>query len=212
VSPGRPGRSGAASRTRSRAGAGAGRCRRWSPPGLGDELVLDGIATAALGTVRLASTAGKAPRDASGARGGGEAARGRSRGGLTTTSPALVDGRGRPWGCLLPPAPAADCRPALTVLAGLAVVPLLGDRGDDPDDSRNWGAARDVAAVIPSTQNRQAPSPHDRQAYTSRHKVETLVCRIKDVTRIVVRKGKTARSYAGFVSLAVALVPIKLCP
>ena len=69
-----------------------------------------------------------------------------------------------------------------------------------------------VEAVIPSKQNRKAPIPHDRQACKSRHKVENLFCRIKDFTRIVLRKGKTSRSYAGFVSLAFALVTINLCP
>jgi hypothetical protein len=41
---------------------------------------------------------------------------------------------------------------------------------------------------------------------------ENLFCRIKDFTRIVLRKCKTSRSYTGFVSLAFALVNIKLCP
>ena len=34
----------------------------------------------------------------------------------------------------------------------------------------------------------------------------------KDDTRIVLRKDKTARSYAGFVSLGFALINIQLCP
>jgi hypothetical protein len=41
--------------------------------------------------------------------------------------------------------------------------------------------------------------------------IENLFCRIKDYGRIVLRKCKTSRSYAGFVSLAFALVNIQLC-
>lgn len=76
------------------------------------------------------------------------------------------------------------------------------------DDNGELGAE----AVIPSKRNRKAPRPHDRAAYRERHLVENLFCRIKDFTRIVLRKGKTTRSYAGFVSLAFTLVNLQLCP
>jgi transposase len=69
-----------------------------------------------------------------------------------------------------------------------------------------------IKAVIPSKRNRKAPIPHDRAAYRQRHLVENLFCRIKDFTRIVLRKCKTTRSYAGFVSLAFTLVNLQLCP
>jgi hypothetical protein len=41
---------------------------------------------------------------------------------------------------------------------------------------------------------------------------ENLFCRMKDYTRIVLRKDKTSPSYAGFISLAFALINIQLCP
>ena len=79
------------------------RFRRWACMGLWDELFVEGIPTDALETVMVDSTACKAQRFASGARGGVEEDLGRSRGGLTTKIHALVDGRGRPcaypnWG------------------------------------------------------------------------------------------------------------------
>jgi transposase len=88
------------------------RFRRWAREGIWDELFLDGIPTDALETVMLDSTACKAQRFASGARGGGEGALGRSRGGLTTKIHAVVDGLGRPLCFLLTPGQAADCRQA----------------------------------------------------------------------------------------------------
>src|SRR4051794_9117301 len=80
------------------------RFRRWACKGIWGELFLEGIPTDALETVMLDSTACKAQRFASGARGGGEEALGRSRGGLTTKIHAVVDGLGRPSCFLLTPA------------------------------------------------------------------------------------------------------------
>jgi transposase len=97
------------------------RFRRWSRRGIWDELFLDGIPTDALATVMVDSTACKAQRYASGARGGGAEDLGRSRGGLTTRIHALVDRLGRPLCFLLTPGQAADCRHALTLLEGLTV-------------------------------------------------------------------------------------------
>ena len=139
------------------------RFRRWSRQGIWDELFLDGIPIDALETVMVDSTACKAQRHASGARGGGEE-------------------------------------------------DLIGDRGYDTDGIRAWCTEHGIEAVIPSKRNRKVPIPHDRDAYRKRHRVENLFCRIKDFARIVLRKCKTSRSYAGFVSLAFALVNIQVCP
>jgi transposase len=105
------------------------RFRRWACKGIWDELFLEGVPTDALETVMLDSSACKAQRYASGARGGGEEALGRSRGGLTTKIHAVVDGRGRPLCFLLTPGQAADCRQARALLEGLVFERLIGDRG-----------------------------------------------------------------------------------
>jgi transposase len=188
------------------------RFRRWAQQGIWDELFEAGIPTNALETVMLDATICKAQRFASGARGGAEAALGRSRGGLTTKIHAVVDGLGRPLCFLLTPGQAADCRYALALLEGLVVERLIGDRAYDTNELRDWCAEHGAEAVIPAKRNRKAPIPHDRQAYKRRHKVENLFGRIKDFTRITLRKCKTSRSYAAFVSLAFALVNIQLCP
>ena len=85
------------------AGTAYRRFRRWARKGLWDELFVDGIPTDALATVMVDSTVCKAQCFASGARGGGEEALGRSRGGLTTKIHALADALGRPLGFLLTP-------------------------------------------------------------------------------------------------------------
>src|SRR4051794_16438875 len=173
------------------------RFRRWACKGIWDELFIEGVPTDALETVMLDSTACEAQRFASGARGGGEEALGRSRGGLTTKIHAVVDGLGRPLCFLLTPGQAADCRQARSLLEGLAFERLIGDRGYDTDEVRDWAEEHDAEAVIPSKRNRKTPIPHDRAAYRQRHRVENLFCRIKDFTRITVRGAKACGAQAG---------------
>ena len=114
-------------------------------------------------------------------------------------------------GFLLTPGQAADCRHALALLEGLVVERLIGDRAYDTNELRDWCAEHGAQAVIPSKRNRKVQIPHDRERYRTRHRIENLFCRVKDWTRIILRKDKTSRSYAGFVSLAFALINIKLC-
>jgi transposase len=188
------------------------RFRRWAREGIWDELFLGAIPSDAPGTVMLDSSACKAQRFASGARGGGEEALGRSRGGLTTEIHAAVDALGRPLCFLLTPGQAADCRQARALLEGSAFERLIGARGYDADEPRDWAEELGAEAVIPSKRNRKAPIPHDRAAYRERHRVENLFCRVKAFTRATLRKCKTSRSYAGFVSLAFALINLQLWP
>jgi transposase len=188
------------------------RYRRWAQQGIWDALFESGIPEDELETVMVDATIAKAQRFASGARGGGEEDLGRSRGGLTTKIHVLVDRRGRPLCYLLTPGQAADCRYAQALLEGVSFAWLIGDRAYDTDALRGWCAEHGVEAVIPSKRNRKAPIPHDRVRYRTRHRIENLFGRAKDYTRIVLRKDKTSRSYAGFISLAFALINIQLCP
>ncbi len=89
---------------------------------------------------------------------------------------------------------------------------LIGERADDTNPIRDWLAAQEAEAVIPSKRSRKVLIPHDPQAYRSRHRSENLVGKIKGRTRITLRKDKTEPSYAAFVSLAFALINIQLCP
>jgi transposase len=188
------------------------RYRRWAQQGIWDALFESGIPEDELETVMVDATIAKAQRFASGARGGGEEDLGRSRGGLTTKIHVLVDRRGRPLCYLLTPGQAADCRYAQALLEGVSFAWLIGDRAYDTDALRGWCAEHGVEAVIPSKRNRKAPIPHDRVRYRTRHRIENLFGRAKDYTRIILRKDKTSRSYAGFVSLAFTLINIQLCP
>jgi transposase len=188
------------------------RFRRWSQQGIWDELFTASVPEDALETVMIDATIIKAPRFASGARGGGGEDLGRSRGGLTTKIHVLIGERGRPLCYLLTPGQAADCPQAEALLDGVALDRLIGDRGYDTDAMRAWCHERGVEAVISSKRNRKAQIPHDRERYRTRHRIKNLFCRMKDFTRIILRKDKTLCSYAGFVSLALAIINSQLCP
>ena len=187
------------------------RFRRCSQQGIWDALFTAGVPEDALETVMVDATITKAQHLASGARGGGEEDLGRSRGGLTTKIHALVDGRGRPLCYLLTPGQAADCRHVQALLEGVSFGWRIGDRAYDTDALRTWCAEHAVEVVIPSKRNRKVPIPHDQARYRTRHRVENLFSRVKDYTRIILRKDKTSRSYAGFVSLTFALINIQIC-
>ena len=188
------------------------RYRRWATAGIWDALFTAGVPEDARETVMIDATITKAQRFASGARGGGEEDLGRSRGGLTTKIHVLIDERGRPLCYLLTPGQAADCPQAEALFDGIAFERLIADRGYDTDAIRAWCAERGIEVVIPAKRSRKVAIPHDRERYQTRHRIENLFCRVKDFTRIIWRKDKTSRSYAGFVSLAFAIINCQLCP
>ena len=123
----------------------------------------------------------------------------------------MIDGVGRPLCFLLTPGQAADCRQVRARLEGLTFERLIGDRGHDTNKPRDWLKEHGAEAVIPSKRNRKMPIPHDRAACRQRHRVENLFGRIKDHGRIALRKCKTARSYAGFISLPFGSCPRAWC-
>ena len=97
-------------------------------------------------------------------------------------------------------------------LPGRACPPAAkADRGDT-DAIRAWCAERGIAVVIPAKRSRKVAIPHDRERYRTRHRVENLFGRVRDFTRILLRKDKTSCSYAGFVSLAFAIINCQICP
>jgi transposase len=170
----------------------------------------------------LDSTACKAQRFASGARGGGEEAPGRSRGGPTTKIHAVVDGLRRPLCFPLTPGQAADCRQARSLLEGLAFERLIGDHGGARPPASEAGPGGHRRGPRPGRGARrrsgdpveaqpESADPTRSQVHKARRKVENLSCRTKDFTRVTLRKCETSRSYAGFVSLAFARINIQLC-
>jgi transposase len=57
---------------------------------------------------------------------------------------------------------------------------LVGDKGYDSNDLRDWFATRGTTAVIPSKRNRKVQLDWDRAIYKQRNVVERVFCRFKD--------------------------------
>ena len=65
--------------------------------------------------------------------------------------------------------------------------------------------------VAPPAQD-QPPRARQAEFVICDQTIENLFCRMKDFTRIILRKDKTSRSYAGFISLALSIINCQLCP
>jgi transposase len=79
---------------------------------------------------------------------------------------------------------------------------LIADRGYDTACFRAELAQRDIAACIPSTRSRKQPIPHDVTLYRRRHRIETMVARLKDWRRIAMRFDRCAYTFFAAITLA----------
>jgi transposase len=150
---------------------------------------------------------------------------GRSRGGLSTKTHALVDGCGRPLVVLVGPGQAGDSPMLPALLAGLKVArlgrgrprtrpgALLADKAYSARAHREHLRSRGITAVIPErsdqVRNRQRrgsaggrPVTFDADAYKNRNVVERAFNRIKNWRGLATRYDKHAAIYRGGVVLA----------
>lgn len=150
---------------------------------------------------------------------------GRSRGGLSTKSHALVDGLGRLLTLIVGPGQAGDC-PVLPLLLGELRVARRGpgrprttpasvraDKAYTSRANRELLRARGITAVIPERAdqiaNRQRqgsaggrPASYDVEDYQGRNVVERFFNRVKHWRGIASRYDKHAVNYRGGILLA----------
>jgi transposase len=186
------------------------RFRRWAEKGIFDRLMLCSQPRAAPDVLHIDSTSIKCHRTSTGARGGGEQAIGRSRGGLTSKVHHAVDGLGFVRRVLVTPGQHADCRHAQALTEALQPVFVVGDKGYDADALREHWCRRGIAVCIPSKRHRLVQHRHDEALYRTRHIVENAFCRLKDFRRMSLRLDKTATSFRAFACLAAALMNWRL--
>ena len=157
---------------------------------------------------------------------------GRSRGGLTTKTHALVDGRGRPLVVVCTPGQAGDS-PALPVLLSQLRVPrlgagrprttpdvLLGDKAYSARAHRAHLRARGVTTVIPEPadqighrKNRGSrggrPVNFNATDYKNLNVVERAFNKLKNWRGLATRYDKYAITYRGSVVLAAIVLWLK---
>lgn len=192
------------------------RFRRWAKWGVWDRLLQCSQPVAEPDVLHVDSTSVKCHRTATGARGGGEEAIGRSRGGLTTKVHHAVDSLGFVRRLLTSPGQHADCRHATALTAGLHPVAVVGDKGYDSDKLRAHWQGRHIGVCIPPKRNRLVQHAYNAALYRTRHMVENSFNRLKDFRRLSLRLDKTDASFHAFACFAATLMnlrlKVKLCP
>ena len=126
------------------------RFRRWAKRGVFDRLIECSQPVAAPDVLHIDSPGAFAKRNAgikchctaTGARGGGEEAIGRSRGGLTTKVHHAVNGLGFIRRQLTSPGQQADCKQAEALTAGLQPLSVVGDKGYDSEGAQALARTR----------------------------------------------------------------------
>lgn len=186
------------------------RFRRWAEKGIFDRLLAHSQPKAGPDVLHVDSTSIKCHRTAAGARGKGEEAIGRSRGGLTSKVHHAVDGLGFIRRLLTSPGQHADCRHAQALTQGLQPLAVVGDKGYDTDGLREHWRAHGIAACIPPKRNRLVQHACDDDLYRTRHTVETSFNRLKDFRRMSLRLDKTDTSFRAFACFAAAILNWRL--
>ena len=152
---------------------------------------------------------------------------GRSRGGLTTKTHLVADGKGRPLAfvitggqtadtIMLPTAMDAIRVPGPTGRPRLRPARVLADKGYPSRTNRAWLRARGIATTIPERDDqiahrRRRPGrpidfgPDQRDRYRGRNVVERCFNKLKQWRGIAMRSDKTARNYHAALCLAATL-------
>lgn len=152
---------------------------------------------------------------------------GRSRGGLTTKTHLVCDGKGRALAFILAPEQAADTSMMAAALAQIRVPVgrgrprtrpdrVLADKGYPSKSNRAWLRKNGIAATIPERDDQIAHRrkrrgrPIDfgdaqRVRYRGRNVVERCFNKLKQWRGIAMRSDKTARNYHAGLCLAATL-------
>ena len=159
---------------------------------------------------------------------------GRSRGGLTTKTHLVCDGRGRALAFVLTPGQAADTSMLIDTLSEIRVAGRIGrprsrpdrvlaDKGYPSTANRAWLRERDIATTIPERDDqiahrrRKPGRPIDfgdeqKERYKGRNVVERCFNQLKQWRGIAMRSDKTARNYHAALCLAATLQWVRRRP
>lgn len=158
----------------------------------------------------LDATVIRVHQHAAGARGRGDEAVGKSRGGRTTKLHALCDANGNPTRLVVTPGQTSDSKIAPLLLSAIEedTGAIIADRAYDAAFLRDAIKIRGALPVIPfrtcTQEGRRAG--YDRDLYKLRHLVENLFCRLKNFRAVATRYEKTARNYLATVVFVATLL------
>lgn len=126
---------------------------------------------------------------------------------MTSKLHAVCDSEGRPRTLVLTAGQVGDHTGAAVLLSSLPPArALLADKGHDADGFRSALAERNLEVRIPSKSNRKIQTPHDRQLYRKRHKIENMFAELKDWRRIHTRHDRCAHTFMSAIAGAAIVI------
>ncbi len=136
----------------------------------------------------------------------GPQAIGRSRGGWTTKIHLVAADARTAITFALSPGQAHDALEGRTLLHRVGrmprPIPLVMDRADDGDATRQLAVELGDVPVVPPKHTRLAPWEYDRALYKRRNEIERLFRRLKGFRRIFSRFDKLDVMFAAFITFA----------
>jgi transposase len=150
-----------------------------------------------------------AQKKADGAGGQEEQALGRSRGGFGTKILGGVSGLGLPVKLILAPGQDVDVTHATTLMEGVPIKVVIGDKGYDSRAVVKAIEAQGAEAVIPCRKNSKELRACDRNWYKDHNSVERFWFKLKQYRRVATRYEKTARNFMGFMMVASIMVLLR---
>ncbi|MFM2020621.1 MAG: hypothetical protein RJB02_329 [Pseudomonadota bacterium] len=108
---------------------------------------------------------------------------------------------------MITPGNVHDMKVAKACIAAMpASAELVGDKGYDSNDLRQWLAERGTTAVIPSKRNRKIQLDCDATIYKQRNIVERMFCRFKDWRRVATRFDRNIKTFMATIAIAAAVI------
>lgn len=100
-----------------------------------------------------------------------------------------------------------DCTVAKRCIKALAAsTELVGDKGYDSKELREWLEERGTRPVIPPRRNRKVSYDYDKTIYRQRNVIERMFCRFKDWRRIATRFDRNLTNFMAAVTLAAIVI------
>jgi transposase len=115
--------------------------------------------------------------------------------------------KGRPCVLMITPGNVHDMKVAKACIAAMPPsAALVGDKGYDSNDLRDWLASRGTMAVIPSMKNRKVQLDCDHAIYKQRNVVERMFCRFKDWRRVATRFDRNIKNFMATIAIAATVI------
>jgi transposase len=121
----------------------------------------------------------------------------------------LVDALGNLARFVLLPGQRHDSVGVESLLHGIAIAALIGDKGFDNDRLRYQLNERGTRAVIPPKAGRKTNIACDFAMYRWRHLVENFFCALKHHRRIATRYDKTDQSFTAMINIVAVRMALR---